>query len=670
MTEVELPNLIPHVPEVPSVPSEFNLDVDTPSNGSGVVAVPVNDHSDDTKFVRRSPPIQLEWHNLEYKVKVKPSPPSQIMKPKERIGFSLKNFFKKVDKQILHPMTGYVAPGQVLAIMGPSGAGKTSLLNILSQRVKPSGGDIIANGSKAGKAFRALSAFVQQDDVLMGNLTVRETLRYAAMLRLDSKIPMSERMRRVDTIIEELGLSKSADTKVGISGIVKGISGGERKRLCIGIELLTEPSVLFLDEPTTGLDSKTSYNVMKTISKLAKHGRTVILTIHQPSSNIFNTFDKLLLLSRGRVAYFGDANKAVEYFDRIGHTCPTGYNPADYLMDVVTENAAITGENMEKKKRQNERIEGVLNYYSKTNPTIEIPPSAKLDQDLKRFSSYNSSWFAQFAVLTMRALINIIRDRKVTMAKLFQNLTMSLLIGLIFLQLGYSQTNVQDRIGVLFFICTNQFLNSAMSSITLMYDEKPIFLRERGAKMYKVSSYFMARNVAELPTLFFFPLLFGCITYWMCGLNPTVERFFMFMFILAVITITGQSLGQAIGSLLPNFGVAMAIIPLVNTVLMLFGGFYRNVNNLPVWLTWIYWTSLFHFGFEALVLNEFQGATFICPPSGACPFPTGAAVIENLEMNGPLSHVWINVGFCFALTFVYKVVAYLSMRFLVKPKGG
>lgn len=134
MTEVELPNLIPHLPEVSSVPSEFNLDSDIPSNGSQqkqnnssvVVPVHLNDHSDDeTKFIRRSPPIQLEWHNLEFKVKVKPSPPSQIMKPKERLGFTLKNMFKKVDKQILHPITGYVAPGQVLAIMGPSGAGKT-----------------------------------------------------------------------------------------------------------------------------------------------------------------------------------------------------------------------------------------------------------------------------------------------------------------------------------------------------------------------------------------------------------------------------------------------------------------------------------------------------------------------------------------------------------------
>ena len=409
---------------------------------------------------------------------------------------------------------------------------------------------------------------------------------------------------------------------------------------------------------------------MKTISKLAKHGRTVVLTIHQPSSNIFGLFDKLLLLSRGRVAYFGEAQKAVPYFENIGHPCPIGYNPADFLMDVITENAAITGDNAEKKKKQEERIESVLNYYQK-NVKLEIPSTTQLDSDLKRFSSYNSSWLTQFSVLTMRAFVNIVRDRKVTMAKFFQNIIMAVLLGLIFLRMGYAQSNVQDRIGVLFFIMTNQFLNSAMSSVTMMYDEKPVFLRERGAKMYKVSSYFFARSVAELPTMLFFPTLFGSIVYWMCGLNEAVDRYFMFLLILAVISLTGQSLGQLIGTLLPNIGVAMAIIPLVNTVLMLFGGFYKNVNNLPVYFIWIYWSSMFHFGFEALILNEFNGANFICPtPPAVCANPTGQNVIEYLEMTSYMSTTWINIGLSCVLLVSYKILAFICLRFLVKPKGG
>jgi ABC-type multidrug transport system ATPase subunit len=201
----------------------------------------------------------------------------------------------------------------------------------LAQRVKTYGGEILCNGEPVGKSFRALSAFVQQDDVMMGNLTVREVLRYAALLRLPSYIPIKEKLKRIDDIMDELGLTTAADTKVGVPGIRKGISGGERKRLAIGIELLTEPSVLFLDEPTTGLDAKTALNVMETIKKIAQNGRTVILTIHQPRSDIFTLFDGLLLLARGKTAYMGNAHDAKQYFANLDLHCPELYNPADYF---------------------------------------------------------------------------------------------------------------------------------------------------------------------------------------------------------------------------------------------------------------------------------------------------------------------------------------------------
>ena len=191
-----------------------------------------NCHGDST------PRVLLEWNNLEYHVKVKKSNPQD-------------NIFKKMfskqreKKQILYPMNGYAKPGEVLAIMGPSGSGKTSIMNILAHRVKQSGGDIKVNGEKVEKHFRSLIGYVQQDDILMGNLTVRETLRYAAMLRLPRDMKLKSKMKKVDAVMEELGLSGAADTIVGVSGITRGISGGERKRLSIAVELLTDPSVLF-----------------------------------------------------------------------------------------------------------------------------------------------------------------------------------------------------------------------------------------------------------------------------------------------------------------------------------------------------------------------------------------------------------------------------------------
>jgi ABC-type lipoprotein export system ATPase subunit len=224
-------------------------------HGSTPVPFPkeYNNNSTSIQINKSSrPPIQLEWKDLSFEVKVKAAVPNGV-----RFPASLKYMFRKTERTILFPMSGHVSPGECLAIMGPSGAGKTSLLNVLAQRTKGKG-QIMINGQNAGKSFRGLSAFVQQDDVLMANLKVKEALRYAALLRLGPEVSFKEKARRVRAVAEELGLVKCMDTYIGAPGIRKGISGGERKRLCIAIELLSEPSVLFLDEPTSGLDAKTA----------------------------------------------------------------------------------------------------------------------------------------------------------------------------------------------------------------------------------------------------------------------------------------------------------------------------------------------------------------------------------------------------------------------------
>lgn len=624
-------------------------------------------------FKSRSPPILLEWKNLEYKVKVKKEPPSHYTS-KEKMKFKFKNVFSKTDKTILHPMSGYVEPGHVLAIMGPSGAGKTSLLNILAQRVSHTNGDILANGQPAKKSLKALSAYVQQDDVLNGNLTVRETLRFAAFLRLSSKIPVKDKMRRVDLIMEELGLTKIADSVVGNPAISKGISGGERKRLSIAIELLTEPSILFLDEPTSGLDSKTSLNVFNSVKKLAEHGRTVVLTIHQPRSTIFKAFDKLLLLARGRVAFFGDASEATAYFAKIGYACPKEYNPGDYLMDLITENPALVGDDPVLKEKQNKRIEYILDKHD--SHIENNPPQAQkdldLDENLQNYGGYNSSWFAQFFVVMTRHFQNVVRDRSLTISRIGQETLMALLIGLIFLRLGTDQESVQNRIGVTFFMTMTITMNSIFTSLTsFLREDKAVFFRERGAKMYKVSSYYIGRWIASIPNLIFFPILFGVISYWIVGLMPTPDRFFRFILIIVMLSITGNGYGTLVSVLAPDENIAFAFIPLLITIFVTFSGFYLNVESIPAYFIWIYWINLFHFGFEGIFLNEFEGREFECPEAGEfCTFPNGQSVIDSLSMNGPLKQYWINIGFLALLTFACHVLSYLALRFLAKPKGA
>jgi len=241
----------------------------------------------------------------------------------------------RMPKEILHDVNGLFTPG-MNAILGPTGGGKTSMLDVLAGRKNPSGisGLLLVDGHKAPKNFKCMSGYVVQDDVVMGTLTVRENLMFSANLRLDKTFHLEEKKTRVQDTIQELGLAKCADTKVG-NEFIRGVSGGERKRTNIGMELIISPSVLFLDEPTTGLDASTSNAVMILLRRLTLRGRTIIFSIHQPRYSIFKLFDRLMLLANGRTVYHGPANEALTYFSLIGYECEAHNNPPDFFLDVI-----------------------------------------------------------------------------------------------------------------------------------------------------------------------------------------------------------------------------------------------------------------------------------------------------------------------------------------------
>lgn len=227
----------------------------------------------------------------------------------------------KIKKNLIHfffSVNGVAYPGELLAIMGSSGAGKTTLLNTLTFRSASSleiSGTRAVNGYPvSSNTMTCLSAYVQQEDLFIGNLTVREHLIFQALVRMDREIPYRQRMIRVDEVISELALTKCQNTMIGVPGIKKGISGGEMKRLAFASEVLTDPPLMFCDEPTSGLDSFMAQNVVSVLKSMAKKGKTVICTIHQPSSEMFELFDKILLMAEGRVAFLGRTDDACLFF--------------------------------------------------------------------------------------------------------------------------------------------------------------------------------------------------------------------------------------------------------------------------------------------------------------------------------------------------------------------
>jgi ABC-type multidrug transport system ATPase subunit len=242
----------------------------------------------------------------------------------------------KATRTVLNGVSGVVRPGELLAMLGPSGSGKTTLLTALAGRLPGKvSGTITYNGQAFSSSMKRKTGFVPQDDVLYPHLTVLETLTYAALLRLPKELSKQEKIEQAEMLIMELGLTRCRNGIVG-GTLLRGVSGGERKRVSIGQEMLVNPSLLLLDEPTSGLDSTTAQRIVATLRGLARGGRTVITTIHQPSSRLFRMFDKVVVLSDGYPIYSGQAPRVMDYFASLDYVPGFNFvNPADFLLDLA-----------------------------------------------------------------------------------------------------------------------------------------------------------------------------------------------------------------------------------------------------------------------------------------------------------------------------------------------
>ncbi|EPZ36380.1 P-loop containing nucleoside triphosphate hydrolase protein [Rozella allomycis CSF55] len=358
----------------------------------------------------------------------------------ENLNYSVSIKAKKTvtEKVILNNVSGMFKPGKFTAIMGNSGSGKTSLLNAGAVKGGKISGDLIINGEKMDTKFmKKMSAFVMQDDVILGTMTVREAITMSALLRLPPEIPKSEKLDRVDEIISMLRLDKAQNTVIG-STRVKGVSGGERKRTgnliifkipAMAMEMVTNPSIILLDEPTSGLDSFTAYSVCTTLSDLAEQGRTVVATIHQPSSDIFLIFDDLLLLSEGRVAYYGPSSAVIDYFTKIDYPFPDYVNPADFIFMHILNNSEEAKQADKKKDALNKVL---LEWDNSENKKVMLntPATQKgLPADVMKV---NASFYEQFRFLLTRAGKNVWRNALMVRARLGQAVFLGILLGLVY----------------------------------------------------------------------------------------------------------------------------------------------------------------------------------------------------------------------------------------------
>eukprot|EP00731_Ephydatia_muelleri_P015267 Em0008g987a len=482
------------------------------------------------------------------------------------------------DKRILWNVSGHASQGQVLVALGPSGSGKTTLINALAGRTRITSGAITLNGQKMSRKLKRKVSYVLQEDLFFANLTLRETLRYSALLRLSSKdYTIRERLDKVESIILKLKLEDCANTVMGNS-LARGVSGGEKKRANIGCELLTNPALLLLDEPTSGLDSSSAHSLLQLLCSLAQEdGRIVIASLHQPSSQMYNMFDGLILMAKGKVGYFGPASNAVDHLAGLGLPCTLHYNPADYMLEVLTNpdtRRILIGEDppvkrskaaqpwwkkccpklLRTKEAPMEDEEKCVSVVapSKEREELEIEASdvvEKTDAGHKRVKEpkWPTSWLWQFGVLSVRTFR---QSRHIILSKtnLIQTIAISIIASLIWFQTPMTEAGINNIFGLLFFFATYWGFHPLFSGLFAFPSERVVVDKERASGSYRLSSYFAAKMLSELPLNVLQPSLFIFIVYWASGLNPTPTAFFGTWFVMIIHALTTQVGGVAVRS--------------------------------------------------------------------------------------------------------------------------
>ncbi|KAM3623825.1 uncharacterized protein V6R79_015978 [Siganus canaliculatus] len=520
----------------------------------------------------------------------------------------------------------------------------------------------MVDGQKVTTELRLMSAYVVQDDILMGTLTVKENLQFSANLRLSPKLHSKDsKDRKVDEIIEDLGLTDCADTKIGTE-FIRGVSGGERKRCSIGMELVTSPSLLFLDEPTTGLDSNTANSIVSLLHKLSRRGKTVIFSIHQPRYKIFRQFDHLTLMHKGEVVYAGPADHTLQYFTKLGYQIESFDNPADFFLDITNGEVAST---LEKMKTDDSVNQLSLKYRSsrlcqKVQQELEVldPSAADGEKTQDQNVGYNTSFFYQLQVVCGRTVRNTLRNPQTSYAQLALNVFFAILVGLIYFQMPLTVLEgITNRNGAFFFLIINMVFGN-LSAVELFIKERAIFIHENSSGYYRTSVYFLSKVFADLIPNRIIPILvFSAIAYYMMGLKPHFVAFLCFALNMSLVSLAGVGLAFLVSASTSTFAMANILIALPFVFMMVFGGFLVNLNSMLSWLSWLKWISIFKYGLDAAYINEMTGLVFIGTPN-----ITGEFFLQGRGLGTDAWSFWKNEVALLGIITVCMVLAYVQLR--------
>eukprot|EP01113_Clastostelium_recurvatum_P028388 TRINITY_DN3435_c0_g1_i4.p1 TRINITY_DN3435_c0_g1~~TRINITY_DN3435_c0_g1_i4.p1 ORF type:complete len:1300 (-),score=267.02 TRINITY_DN3435_c0_g1_i4:132-3977(-) len=569
--------------------------------------------------------------------------------------------------KVLQHVHAEIRPGELCALMGGSGSGKTSLLNLLSGRISTKHADIEGtihvNGRQADTQYlQGISSYVVQQDHLLPRLSVRETLDYAAQLRLPRTMSQGEKAARVDDLLLQLRLTECANTIIG-DDTIRGISGGEKRRVSIAVQMLANPRLLFLDEPTTGLDSFSALIVVEILKQISRSGVSVVCSIHQPRSEIFRLFDRIIMLSKGQVIYEGSNTNIFTHFESMGYKCLPNTNPADFFID----RSLIDTRDPAKESESGERVRGLLREWAQRPASFDQNVGTSIsrqDPVSKDLSTHSSPVHVALPILVRRNAVHLWRHPSIFGIRLQMTMSYAILLLIYFQKLGSDQYSIQNRIGILY-SCLTCVATGIQAGVAAFLLERNHFYRERADRSHSTFAFFVSYFLVEFPIHVLSALIFSVMVYFPLGLHPGILHFTLFYCVMLAIVVCGESIALIFCAIAHDGGLVMSLSLVFFCVTVVMSGFFNLSMNMIV--TVVNWFSICRTAAYLLALNEFEGLALTCTPEqqmadGACPFTSGDEVLKlyNFHSDEKTKYMLL-VASC---VVVYRVLAFVTLRLI------
>ncbi|KAJ6827321.1 putative ABC transporter G family member 39 [Iris pallida] len=513
---------------------------------------------------------------------------------------------------LLKGVSGAFRPGVLTALMGVSGAGKTTLMDVLAGR-KTGGyieGDIRISGfPKVQETFARISGYCEQSDIHSPHITVYESLLFSAWLRLPGEVDSNQRKMFVEQVMELVELTPLRGSIVGLPGI-NGLSTEQRKRVTIAVELVSNPSIIFMDEPTSGLDARAAAIVMRAVRNTVDTGRTVVCTIHQPSIDIFEAFDELFLMKRGgEEIYVGplgtNSCHLIKYFEDIEgvRKIPDGYNPATWMLEITSQaQEELLGVNFCELYQNSD-------LYRRNKALIaelSVPPPGT--KDLYFPTQYSQNFFTQCFACLWKQHKSYWRNPSYTATRIFFTTVIAILFGTIFFKLGKKVSTQQDllnSLGSMYAAVLFVGIQNGQTVQPIVDVERTVFYREKAAGMYSALPYAYAQALIEVPHIFFQTLIYGCIVYSLMGFEWKFIKFFWYMFIMFFTFLYFTFYGMMAVAMTPNSDIAAIVSSAFYAIWNVFAGYLIPRPRIPVWWRWYCWACPVAWTLYGLAASQF-----------------------------------------------------------------